>query len=404
MPRTYSEYKIPLVLLLVCIIFMEILWTRRLRLHPDVFIWLLVFLAHGLVWVLIGSLKYNPGISDYFRLSVLWVILYGLFISGVSGKHAMNVIVKMIVFAGGLISFYNIALILKTIGVIPDNYLFNLEMGANIGIHTGYIQLTAHNIGTLAFVAPFLFSLMVFSDAKTIMNIKRRTVFLVLLITVSTVIFSGRRILWINILITPMVCYMHSVFIKNRSSTWNKKLLFTTISLLFVGMVLFGYFSIYTDWSVGNFIEHFSSAFEEEDRLLQSSALYEGFAENPILGTGFGRGVPTVIRSYEKPWVYEMSYNIMLHNIGIVGMAIYLGCIGWIYRVGLKLANKHPVERPILLALLVGMTNFLIANATNPYFASYDFMWTLFLPIAYINHMMLNPDRLSNNNPAPKVT
>jgi hypothetical protein len=85
-------------------------------------------------------------------------------------------------------------------------------------------------------------------------------------------------------------------------------------------------------------------------------------------------------------------------------MAIYLGCIGWIYRVGLKLANKHPVERPILLALLVGMTNFLIANATNPYFASYDFMWTLFLPIAYINHMMLNPDRLSNNNPAPKVT
>lgn len=402
MPRTYSEYKIPLVLLVVGIIFIDIFWSRRLNLHLHVFIWLAVFLTYGLIWVFIGSLNSNPGIIDYFRLSVLWAILYGLFISGSSGKNSINAIVKMIILAGLLISFYNIAFILKTIGVIPDNFLFNLEMGANIGIHAGYIQLTAHNIGTLAFVAPFMFSLLVFSDDKPILNIKRRTVFLVLLITVSTVIFSGRRILWINILITPIVCYLLCIFIKNRNRTWNKKLLYATISLLVMGMVLFAYFSIYTEWSADDFVIRFSSLLEEEDRFLQISALHEGFAENPILGTGFGRGVPEVIRSYEKPWVYEMSYNIMLYNVGIIGIAIYLGCIGWIYHVGLKLADKYPNERPIMLSLLVGMTNFLLANATNPYFGSYDFMWTLFLPVAYINYMMLNQDNLSDNDHVPK--
>lgn len=38
-----------------------------------------------------------------------------------------------------------------------------------------------------------------------------------------------------------------------------------------------------------------------------------------------------------------------------------------------------------MIVLLVGMTGFLIANVTNPYFGSFDFMWTIFLPIAYIN-------------------
>jgi hypothetical protein len=97
---------------------------------------------------------------------------------------------------------------------------------------------------------------------------------------------------------------MHSVFIKNRSSTWNKKLLFTTISLLFVGMVLFGYFSIYTDWSVGNFIEHFSSAFEEEDSCC-SLRIIRRIRRESDPGYGFWSWCADSDPSYEKPWVYE---------------------------------------------------------------------------------------------------
>jgi hypothetical protein len=386
-----------------CIIFLKIFWSGRLDLHPHVFVWWNVFLAHGLVWILIGLLNCNSGIVDSIRLSVLWVLLYGLFVAGVSGKRSVDLIVKMIVFAGGLISLYNIGFILKTIGAIPDNRVFDLEMGANIGIHAGYIQLTAHNIGTLAFVTPFLFSLLVFSEDTFILKIRRRTIFLLLFITICTALLSGRRILWINILITPIVCYLLSGFVENRSRRWNRKLLCTTIPIVAAGAALFAYFAIYTDWSAGEFLKRFSGLLEEEERFLQSAALFEGFAEAPILGTGFGRGVPSVIRSVERPWVYEMSYNVMLYNVGILGMAIYVGCIGWVYRAGLKMAGQHPAERPIMLSLLVGMTSFLIANATNPYFGSYDFMWTLFLPVAYINQMMRFPDNASGDDPLPRA-
>lgn len=390
MPRSYSEYKVPLVLFAVAVVLIEIFWSGRLNYHPRVFWWLTAFLAFGVFWAFLGSLRVNPGVADHFRLGVLWVVLYALFISGVSGKRSMNLVLKMVVLAGVAISFYNIAFILKTIGLIPDHPLFHLEMGAKIGIHSGYIQLTAHNIGTLAFVTPFLFALLVFSEEETILGIRRRNVFLVLLITVATVIFSGRRILWLNILITPLVCYALSLFVRSGSRAWNRKLLYTTVSLLGMGTLLFAYLSIWTEWSSEDFVRRITSLLEEEDRFLQIAALNEGFAENPIFGSGFGRGVPEVVRSLEKTWVYEMSYNIMLYNVGLVGMAVYLGCIGWVYRAGLRLAGDRPAERAIMLSLLVGMTNFLLANATNPYFGSYDFMWTLFLPVAYVNYAMLN--------------
>lgn len=389
MPRVYSEYKIPFVLLLVYLIAIQIIWSRKLNLHPHVFIWFAVFLSHGLVWALIGLLNGNPGVIDQFRLSVVWTILYGLFISAASGRNYVNTLVKMIIWAGVLISFYNIAFILKTIGVIPDIFLFHLEMGAKIGIHTGYIQLTAHNIGTLAFIAPFLFSLLVFTDEDKIFGHNRRTVLMVLLITVATVILSGRRVLWINIMVAPLICYGLSAFMKKKNRTLNKKLFQMTVSMLMIGMLLFTYFSIFTEWSPEEFVNRVSGLLDEEERVLQINALIKGFIENPVLGSGFGLGVPEVIRNEESPWVYEMSYHIMLFNVGIIGMAIYLGCIGWIYAAGLKLADRHPAERAILLSLLVGMTNFLLANATNPYFGSYDFMWTLFLPVAYVNWMML---------------
>jgi len=42
-----------------------------------------------------------------------------------------------------------------------------------------------------------------------------------------------------------------------------------------------------------------------------------------------------------------------------------------------------------ILPIMVGMTGFLIANATNPYLARFDGIWTIFLPLAFINRWLL---------------
>jgi hypothetical protein len=38
------------------------------------------------------------------------------------------------------------------------------------------------------------------------------------------------------------------------------------------------------------------------------------------------------------------------------------------------------------------MTAFLIANATNPYLERYDYLWVIFLPIAFVNLSLLAKD------------
>ena len=43
-----------------------------------------------------------------------------------------------------------------------------------------------------------------------------------------------------------------------------------------------------------------------------------------------------------------------------------------------------------LLPKLVGMSSFLIASASNPYLRTFDYMWAIFLPIAFINFWLLN--------------
>lgn len=49
----------------------------------------------------------------------------------------------------------------------------------------------------------------------------------------------------------------------------------------------------------------------------------------------------------------------------------------------------------LMLPLLVGLTCFLIANATNPYLLKFDYMWVIFLPLAIINRFLIefNPRR-----------
>ena len=44
---------------------------------------------------------------------------------------------------------------------------------------------------------------------------------------------------------------------------------------------------------------------------------------------------------------------------------------------------------PLTVAILTGACTFLIANATNPYLETYDYLWVIFLPLAVVNVLLL---------------
>jgi hypothetical protein len=57
----------------------------------------------------------------------------------------------------------------------------------------------------------------------------------------------------------------------------------------------------------------------------------------------------------------------------------------WIGVTAHRIARAGWPEAPSLVATLVGTTIFLVANATNPYLEKYDYLWVIFLPIAFVN-------------------
>lgn len=123
----------------------------------------------------------------------------------------------------------------------------------------------------------------------------------------------------------------------------------------------------------------------------QFSLLIKSWKEKPFFGWGYGSVSQYIIRSDETPFIYELSYIALLFQTGIVGFAIYMSLIFWIFYKFYKLRNRvDPEMNKFNVSILVGLTTFLLANATNPYLYAFDHMWTLFYPLLILNTQILN--------------
>jgi len=123
--------------------------------------------------------------------------------------------------------------------------------------------------------------------------------------------------------------------------------------------------------SVRRLVEAFSSA---DERTIQKPYLLEGFARSPALGVGFG-AYAGYLRSAERPWNYELTYHLMLFNLGIVGVAI-LGTLFAVYFVFVRrLLSQFKDGAAIPFALVVGLCSLCIGAYSNPYFNGFDYLF-----------------------------
>ena len=100
---------------------------------------------------------------------------------------------------------------------------------------------------------------------------------------------------------------------------------------------------------------------------------------------------PDVIRSVETPWAYELTYLALLYHTGVVGTLAYASGLAWIGTMSYRIARRGWSEAPALMATLSGTVIFLAANATNPYLEKYDYLWVIFLPVAFVNAWLVSP-------------
>ena len=137
-----------------------------------VIVWFAILLSYGVIWNFIGAINGNPGLSDTFRLNVLWVILYALYVFYIDSIEKIHSLVITMVWATLAISIYNIAIVLSAVDIMPNVNIFlkiDDDLTSDIGIHAGFIQIVSNNIGSLTFLAPFVFSL--YPDADLTLQI-----------------------------------------------------------------------------------------------------------------------------------------------------------------------------------------------------------------------------------------
>ncbi len=155
----------------------------------------------SIVWSLVGLLNaanYPGGAFDALRLHVGWSAAFCLLYCLLRSRPSLpwiHAALKLAAFSIVAINFVALVAFLEGWAIIPDAVAQAMSLG--IGIHEGYIQLTANNIESLFLVVPYLIARQI--TTKTALSTK-----LAHALTDTLAVVSGRRALLLVLAVTQL--------------------------------------------------------------------------------------------------------------------------------------------------------------------------------------------------------
>lgn len=371
-PRSYLFVKLAFLFLFLISFIIQLYRKQTLILNRNVFIFYGLIVFIGASWSLIGFFNggSTSGIFANFRLWVIWGVCYSIVILIFIQRNTLPLIHKAVVFSGILITIINfIGLYGTYLGMhfFPESFLKELDL--RIGFHEGYVQITSQNIGSLFFIIPYLIAIQFRKDtARLNSNLTKLSLFLCLLL----VIFSGRRALWLTIMITPVTIFAISLLLNNVHIIKKnyKRLIY---GILFFGIIGFTIITQSEAFDIPT-ITHLKDAFSAEDeRSIQKEFLIEAFYDYPIFGSGFGVGAG-IVRSETDSWLYELTYYQILFNFGIIGTSLILFVIASFLVIIFRRLKANIESNLVPFCILTGIASFALGAYSNPYFNSFDFL------------------------------
>lgn len=397
------EYQMIKGLLLVYIILTVVgcaFINGRIPITGKVLIWYLVLICNGLLFVFWG---YINGYSDAIKVLpvyVIWPMLYLIITGSVLKLNTIENIFRLFIFSSLAICLYSLLYVLSNFGIVPHwNFLYSNERAA-FSISRDFISYFTPSITSMLYLVPFMASASLLWHKTDNMPVKPLWLNFTLLLSIVTMIFTSRRTFWIILLLAPAFTLLMMYLVNNNYKDIRYKIIFRNmkkICMFFVSIFLLT--SIIYFHQISDLIDHMTSSsiivdaatFQDDGTIVrqeQFKGLMESWSEAPILGAGHGASSPLSIRSEESPWMYELAYVALLFQTGIVGFTVYSLVILWVFYKGIKI-SRHDVKHSLyILPPLVGMSCFLVANATNTYLQAYDHLWTIFIPIMLINYFM----------------
>jgi hypothetical protein len=372
----------------------------RRRLAPSLAPVVFATFAFGLVGLLAGPT--NPGFTGGFLVFVAAPLLWWMAATAVDERTLRGVFITLAVatvFVGGTISLYAAG----NTGVFPQlvpSWLLD-QYGAGFG-GTQYTEVRLYGLSTLVATGPlWVASLFVGRDGLLPPNWLR---LLATIAATAGTLTGGRRALALVLILAPIIGWGLRVILQRRpaeGATVRGRVLIAVMAGLAVVGFLPGLVSggvIGNTWqSLASYVTGaaFPGASAADDRLraYQADRLLEKWTEAPVFGHGFGATIDGFARDLAEPWRWELQYHALLFQTGVVGMLIVLAGALFTMNAVIRAAGARPDLVPSLVVACTGAAGMLIGNATNPYLQAPGHVWSIFLPIALANVMLLSAAR-----------
>lgn len=401
-PFAFTEIKMFCVsFLFVSILFCLILYREKIKISKSILFWFLIFILHGLIFSYIGLLNGTAltNVLKFSTISIAWPFIFlFLFFYKIDQKYLLN-LYKVIEISLICASTYIIYKVLSIFGFLPVYDMYAGTEGSGLMINDGNIEMSIPAATSLIFIVPSIISFYLLTKKKRLVPI--------ILLAFIAVLLTSRRALLLSVVVTPIICLVFSTFfLRRKSLQFLRRQIFSMYLISSVFFLLA--FIILARLHVFDFKVFYSMILEGFDfsgnnstdqgaaiRANQFTLLIKSWSDKPFFGWGYGSVSEYIIRSDETPFIYELSYVALLFQTGIVGFVIYMSLIFWIFYKFYKLRNNIDLmTNKYNVSILVGLTSFLLANATNPYLYAFDHMWTLFYPLLIINTLVIQNNKL----------
>lgn len=385
-PTTFQAERAAYLLVLVG---GAVLYSLRAgwRLQRSVLMWGALCISASLIFMINGMVNDAPGALRVATVFVIWPILYLLFV-GIAGRvETVLLFEKTIilgVIAAGLMGLGLVSGALAGYAsVVSEGLAFQ---GAAVGVYGGYTEYRLYNMTTLMYGLPFLVGLVLLprSGGDWLSRVWRGLAWVALGVALIACVLSGRRVFWLLAFLTPAL--VAGLFLVAGVRVDVKRLFYLGALVAFAAAAVASRSSLDVSSMFAQFASAFNAGLEQSAnlRMEQLSALLSGWAEKPVLGHGAGAYSEAIVRSEEMPWAYELSYVALLFQTGLLGFIIYSAAVLWIFWTGIRVVRARSEAALVILPLLAGLAGFLFVNATNPYLLKFDYLWTIFLPLAAI--------------------
>jgi len=395
-PTAYTRFVS--VVLAVCLLLVVARWIRDRRIAIDgtVAALALLYVLLGAAFVGWGLIRHNPGATSEAPVFVVWPVVYLILITGIDDDAAFVWLNRTLVIAAIAIGLYALDFIAVNLNWLPQRMFVDLQQDARFGLfHRTYLQFNLNSLASLMFLSPYLIARL--ADLRSIRSrLDQVLVIAGAVLSVAMTVLALRRALFIVTFgVAPVLIAAYALLL--RRDYWRRY----TVTLVVVGagtIVLLAGATVTGHFHPRDYFNVVVSGVDlsgpqagPKVRSDQLAALTSGWLHSPLIGNGLG-AVASVIRSPAQPWAYELSYNALLFKIGIIGVLLYAVGVGWIFWQGVRLVRSSPLSSSAW-PVLAGAVGFLVANATNPYLQKFDYLWVLFIPLAYVNYWRLESSR-----------